>query len=1120
LPELIAGTPTPGVAAAFTTLAADSLLTTLTATAKLPTGTITVGSTTGFATSGTILVGTETVAYTATTGTTFTGCTGGTKEWPSGTPVGTGKLTLAAAPPTSLTDAGENAQFRVLIDSEYLLLRAPTAGATTVTVLERGAEGSTAAPHSKGASVTNVLTRGALMNPLKGLQQGPMYQQLKAEVKAASNVVKLEEGSTADMKVGDRVSNAGNGIHEIPIPGLATIIAILNSTELELSYKAAVARKGILGFLGPSREEVNAEMGAYTLGIIDPATGRLGFVRPLGIFTHPQESFDNIAIGPKWPKLKPGENGGSGAIANIAIGGIGTLGPAPSGSGGALEELEANSCNIGLGGLALYKMKNGSAGLGNEDGSESGNNIGIGCAAGEYVNGANVIAIGVEALRMNSEGCSLVAVGYGALKFTQGNGRGITGIGNGALRDSGFANHSTALGQNAGRDAEGEAATLIGFQAGFGPSEETFQVGGAQFTLKGATVKCETARVRVGMYASSPTALGNDARTYPREGHPFYVKEILNSTELVLGRVAMTAAEAAFTVTETVTFYPKLQVDRSTGIGTEALTRATPAAAPRNTALGYRAGSEAYNGENLMLGYEAGMFAGTGNIVIGRGTVSEGGYSNTLRVGVGGANLLEGVTTAQSVPSLSATAAALKVNAKELAFYSGASVPQPKTTGTTEGFAAGTGTAVNSGSTFTGNTGIRAYTIGDMVKALKEVGLLASGGTYAEWWKKAFASSLISSWRLNDASGTSAADSTSTRNGTIVGGVTLARPGPMVEDPTCKAMKFNGTTGFIEVPNAAALEPAELTICALVYVEARAAGMGFVCSGEEEGSNCGFALGQDVFPEAMRGLEHPWGMQSYQSGTWLGALGGANPLLNRWQLVIGTYNGASLKLYVGETLVGEIPAAALKYSKKPLRIGRGHSTGQFLNGQLSEVFLLNKALTTAQVKSLYGASREMEEPQAEGLLLGVKTLGNVKASPLTLSAGKMMAIKAEAPNHGTVHSITLKVASVQGFGPLWLGIFADNAGTPGALLGQGTTTMAGAEQLCTVSGLSITLAKGASYWLGAVSSTSLRPVSEEESTATENFRRSTTNEYATGLVEGAAWNAVQKQAPALIYGES
>lgn len=51
-------------------------------------------------------------------------------------------------------------------------------------------------------------------------------------------------------------------------------------------------------------------------------------------------------------------------------------------------------------------------------------------------------------------------------------------------------------------------------------------------------------------------------------------------------------------------------------------------------------------------------------------------------------------------------------------------VVQPSTTGTTTGFTAGAGTGVNNVSTFTGNLGTTAYTIGDIVRALKQVGIM------------------------------------------------------------------------------------------------------------------------------------------------------------------------------------------------------------------------------------------------------------------------------------------------------------------------------------------------------------------------------------------------------------
>lgn len=62
---------------------------------------------------------------------------------------------------------------------------------------------------------------------------------------------------------------------------------------------------------------------------------------------------------------------------------------------------------------------------------------------------------------------------------------------------------------------------------------------------------------------------------------------------------------------------------------------------------------------------------------------------------------------------------------QKLGFYNATPIIQPSGTGETTGFTAGSGTGVNDDSTFTGNVGSTAYRISDIVKALKQLGLLA-----------------------------------------------------------------------------------------------------------------------------------------------------------------------------------------------------------------------------------------------------------------------------------------------------------------------------------------------------------------------------------------------------------
>jgi len=133
------------------------------------------------------------------------------------------------------------------------------------------------------------------------------------------------------------------------------------------------------------------------------------------------------------------------------------------------------------------------------------------------------------------------------------------------------------------------------------------------------------------------------------------------------------------------------------------------------------------------------------------GSVYERGFmrweSNILRIGtehVGGsvrdvyfyrhtsAMLLlnsNGVTLANGVDLVFNTSTGSKIGSsstQKLAFWNATPIVQPSSTGETTGFTAGSGTAVNDDSTFTGNVGATAYRISDIVKHLKNAGLIAS----------------------------------------------------------------------------------------------------------------------------------------------------------------------------------------------------------------------------------------------------------------------------------------------------------------------------------------------------------------------------------------------------------
>lgn len=78
------------------------------------------------------------------------------------------------------------------------------------------------------------------------------------------------------------------------------------------------------------------------------------------------------------------------------------------------------------------------------------------------------------------------------------------------------------------------------------------------------------------------------------------------------------------------------------------------------------------------------------------------------------------------LPASKITSGVLVCTGGGVGFFSATPVGQQSTTGTTSGFSAGGGTAARVDSTHTGGLGSTAYTVSDLVLALKRFGLLAS----------------------------------------------------------------------------------------------------------------------------------------------------------------------------------------------------------------------------------------------------------------------------------------------------------------------------------------------------------------------------------------------------------
>lgn len=84
--------------------------------------------------------------------------------------------------------------------------------------------------------------------------------------------------------------------------------------------------------------------------------------------------------------------------------------------------------------------------------------------------------------------------------------------------------------------------------------------------------------------------------------------------------------------------------------------------------------------------------------------------------------------------------------------------------------------------------------------------------------------------------------------------------------------------------------------------------------------------------------------------------GTTNFVIDQWYHVVGTYDGSNIKIYVDGTLEGtQAYTATPAITDQPLVIGRwyGNYSGYYHDGQIDQVRIFNKALTSSEVTSLY-----------------------------------------------------------------------------------------------------------------------------------------------------------------------
>jgi hypothetical protein len=225
------------------------------------------------------------------------------------------------------------------------------------------------------------------------------------------------------------------------------------------------------------------------------------------------------------------------------------------------------------------------------------------------------------------------------------------------------------------------------------------------------------------------------------------------------------------------------------------------------------------------------------------------------------------------------------------------------------------------------------------------------------------------SWWKADGDATDAIDG---NDGTLVNGVSFA------EGRFSQAFAFDGVDDFVRVNNALNLEPAAISVEAWVKM-ADVNGEGYILAkgaSESLASSYYFYVGDgltfNIFSE---------GFFSQDSGAIIRSFAGSpadgSIYDGQWHHIVGTYDGATVRLFVDGTEIGEGTLASFDIGyDMPLSndLFIGSYNGDFgFDGLIDEVSIFNRALSAAEVLARFNGNTGGTPPTGAGVYVNLQT---------------------------------------------------------------------------------------------------------------------------------------------------
>jgi hypothetical protein len=241
----------------------------------------------------------------------------------------------------------------------------------------------------------------------------------------------------------------------------------------------------------------------------------------------------------------------------------------------------------------------------------------------------------------------------------------------------------------------------------------------------------------------------------------------------------------------------------------------------------------------------------------------------------------------------------------------------------------------------------------------------AAGSLRADYMTTVLASNPVSYYRLGEASGPTAFDSSgNAHNGTYLGGVTFGVPGAIVGDPNT-AVTFNGTNGHVDTAQVLGNDFSIET-----WVKTTATSL----SGTQAFQGNGLVWSD------VGGVANDWiladlnNRAAFFTGNPDTTISGTTPLNDgNWHYIVATRDKTAgiKRLYVDSVLqaTGTTNNNTLNANNR-IEIGGNTLDGRYFNGSMDETAYYTSVLTQSQITTHFLVGQAVPEPASVALVAG------------------------------------------------------------------------------------------------------------------------------------------------------